>query len=166
MLTTILEFKAKIGLVLAVLVVGYCLCLWQPERQVRLHQRHMLDAAQKRDWGKLNAFLDDGFRTSGGHDKITALQDLNEVLRPFFALQILDSQTVTTWDGDAGRVRTILRIDGKGLPLAEMVKSAVNESKEPFVFTWKHAGWKPWDWRLVRVEHPLIGLATEHASAF
>ena len=152
-------FTWKIGLVVFVVLVFWLLWNWQPERQLRLHQRGLLDAAQERDWPKLNQFLDDDFRTPCGHNKTTAIQQLGEVLRPFFVLKIADSETELSWDGQTGRVRSVLRIEGKGNPLGEFVKGAVNESKEPFVFTWKHASWKPWDWRLVRAEHSLIALA-------
>ena len=159
MFTTNFHSKAKIGLSLTALVAAWCFWLWQPERQVRLHQRHLLDAAQDRKWQKLNALLDDGFRTPNGHDKTLALQQLGEVLQPFFALQIVDSETKTALDGRTGSVRTVLRINGTGLPLAEAVKTGVNQSHEPFEFIWKRNSWKPWDWRLVHTAHPLIGLA-------
>lgn len=157
--TLLAAHQTKIGFFVAAVVLLRCIWIWQPERQVRLHQRHLLDAAQDRNWKKLSAFLDDGFRSSGGHDKTRALQDANEVLRPFFTLQILDSEKDVSMEPGTGRVCTVLRMEGKGMELGELIRSAVNASHEPFVFTWKRASWKPWDWRLVRAEHPLIGLA-------
>ena len=158
------QYKTKIGLALIALIALRCIWLWQPERQVLLHQRHLLDAAQDRNWLKLNALLDDGFRTSSGIDKTTTLQLANEALRPFLALQIVDSDTEATLDGRTARVRSVLRIQGNGMALAEMVKMAVNQSKEPFTFTWKRASWKPWDWRLVGTEHPLMNRAASEMS--
>jgi len=32
--------------------------------------------------------------------------------------------------------------------------SRVAELKEPFSFTWRQVSWKPWDWKLVRVDQP------------
>jgi len=108
--------------------------------------------------------MDDGFRTSSGLDKTTTLQLANEALRPFLSLQIVDSDTEATLDGNTAQVRSILRIQGNGMALAEAVKMAVNQSNEPFKFTWKHASWKPWDWRLVGAEHPLISRAASEIS--
>lgn len=159
MLATLWNSIGKILFVAVVLVALWCLWLWQPERQVRLHQRHMLDAAGKRDWAKLNAMLAADFRTPAGHDKTMALQQANEVLRQFFTLEFLDSETEITVNGQSGQVRTRLRLEGKGSPIAEMAKSLLDESKEPFVFTWKHVSWKPWDWQLVSADHPIIRLS-------
>ena len=50
-------------------------------------------------------------------------------------------------------------IDGTGVAGAEMVKESVNELSAPFVFQWKHRTWKPWDWRLVRVDNPELNLS-------
>ena len=63
--------------------------------------------------------------------------------------------------GDTGRVSTMLHIEGSGLQLAELAKSAVNQSTAPFKFMWKHKSWMPWDWRLVGVDHPLLHVGTE-----
>ncbi|HWB61618.1 MAG TPA: hypothetical protein VG733_19200 [Chthoniobacteraceae bacterium] len=146
----------KIALIAAVLVILRCVWLWQPERQVRLHQEHLLVAAQEGNLSKLGGFMDDGFRTPTGHDKTWALQQAGMVLRQFISLKIVASDTTVAVDGDTARVRSVIRLDGNGAELAEMAKTAVNGSNDPFEFTWKHASWKPWDWRLTGVDHPLI----------
>ncbi|MDD5348778.1 MAG: hypothetical protein PHQ12_01075 [Chthoniobacteraceae bacterium] len=160
LLSFLLGEKVKILLAAAVLVGLGCAWLWRPERQVRLHQRHFLNAAENRDWPKIKAILDDGFRTPYGHDKPIALALMAEGLRPFFALQIFDSETEVTVSGRDGAVRTRLRFSGTGMALAEIVQGAVNDSREPFEFTWRRQSWKPWDWRLVSASHPLMA----HAS--
>ena len=152
----ILRSKGKILVVATVLIALRCLWLWQPERQVRLHQEHFLRAAEAGNWQKYYGFFDDGFRMPTGQDKVWTLQASREVFKQFIVLMIRETDTAITMEGGTGRVRTLLRIDGNGMELAEMAKTAVNESKEPFEFTWKHASWKPWDWRLTGVDHPLL----------
>ncbi len=151
----IIKWKTTAAL-LALVAVAWCFWQWQPGRQVQLHQNHFLEAAQDRDFQKLKAMLDDGFHTSGGHDKTSTLQLAAEVLRQFFALEITGSETRIVQAPSGAEVTTRLRIGGRGLPAADAVQEVVNGSTEPFVFTWQRKSWKPWDWRLVYVSHSLI----------
>src|SRR5580692_2492905 len=66
MIAAIFNHKWKIFIAAAVLIALRCFWLWQPERQVMLHQQHFLEAAQERDWAKFAAFFDDGFRIPTG----------------------------------------------------------------------------------------------------
>ena len=143
---------------IAVLIGLRCAWLWQPERQVRLHQEHLLQAVQDRDWWKFDGFFDDGFRTPTGRDKAWALQQSREVLGQFNTLEIRASDTTITMEGGTARVRALIRIEGTGSELAETAKSEVNGSDEPFEFVWKRISWLPWEWRLTGVEHPLLHL--------
>lgn len=143
-----------------VAVLAWCLWFWQPERQVLRHQRQLLEAAQERKWTAVGALMDDGFNTPYGHDKTRALQLAAEALRTFFALQIAGTETMALADGEGWKVRTVLRMDGRGMGAAEFVMSAVNDSREPFLFTWRRTGWKPWEWRLVGADHPLMARGT------
>src|ERR1700677_3450894 len=152
----ILEHKWKILIAAAVVITLRCVWLWQPERQVLLHQQHFLEAAQDRDWQKFYVMFDDSFHTSTGKDKVWALQVCRQVLSQFIVLEIHPADTSVTFEGGTARVITHLRIAGNGMGIAEMAKDAVNESPAPFEFTWKHASWKPWDWRLVGADHPLV----------
>ena len=157
----ILHFKGRILFVAAVLIALRCFWLWQPERQVRLHQQHFLEAAQDRDWAKYYGFFDDGFRLPTGQDKAWTLQQSREVLGQFITLKINAPDVTITMEGTTGRVRALLRIEGSGSELAQAAMMAVNESKEPFEFTWKRGSWMPWDWRLVAADHPLMHVSTE-----
>ena len=161
MLTSLFRHKAKIALLLVILLVGWCLWNWQPERQVRLHQRHLLEAAQKRNWKKLNSLLDESFLTPCKQDKIMVLKNLDLTLRPFLTVQITNAEDTMTLDDPTGQIRSIIRINGNGTQLATEVKNLVNQSNEPFEFTWKRVSWKPWDWRLVSVSHKLIALGAQ-----
>ena len=164
MLATILQYKGRILIVAAVLIALRCVWLWQPARQVDLHQRHFLEAAQDRKWAKLAAFFADDFRTPTGRDKKWALQQSGEILRQFIALDIRASQTEVAMSDDTARIHSLIRMEGTGTQLAMMAMSAVNDSPAPFEFTWKHKSWKPWDWQLVSVDHPLLHTAGDIES--
>lgn len=159
MFSTILQYKGRILIIAAVLLTLRCIWLWQPARQVELHQRHLLEAAQDRKLARLAAFFDDNFRTPTGQNKTWALQQSQLVLQQFIALEIRASQTETMMNGTTARVRCLIRIEGTGTQLATMAMSAVNDSSAPFEFTWQHKSWKPWDWSLTSVDHPLLHTA-------
>jgi len=153
--------KPLTGIIFAALVAVWCIWLWQPEHQIRLHQRHLLEAAEKRDWRKLVGLIDDDFRTPKGLDKTAALKDLATALQPFLTVTITDSGTAITHAGNIAHLFCLLRIDGLGSPFAESIKSAVNQSDDRFEFIWQRKSWKPWDWHLISVKHPLVSLAPQ-----
>jgi hypothetical protein len=156
------NIKIKFLVVAFVIAAARCIWLWQPERQIFLHQRHLLDAAENHKWSKIAGFLDSNFRDRFGHDKAWALRESQEVLRQFFALTIHDRDTTLEMSRDTAKVKTYLRLEGTGTPIAEAAQEAVNSAQDqPFEFSWRHASWLPWDWKLTSVDHPLIERADE-----
>ena len=160
MIAALFNHKWKILAAAAVLIALRCFWLWQPERQVMLHQQHFLEAAQDRDWAKYYGFFDDGFRMPMGQDKAWTLEQSRTVLGQFITLKISAPDTTVTLEGTTAHVSAVIRVDGSGSELAQAAMTAVNESKAPFEFTWKRASWKPWDWRLTAADHPLMHVST------
>lgn len=145
---------------------GYCIWLWQPERQVALHQRHLLDAIQQRQWTALREFLADDFEDAQGHDKVWVLKESREMLRHFSIFLLIEDHDTThrlpdRSEGDepvVAKVTTLLRIDGRGSVFVDEIKRRVNASNDPFEFHWRQRSWKPWDWELIYVTHPLLAI--------
>lgn len=136
-----------------------CLWLWQPERQLQLHQEHLRRALEGRDWGKVEALIDPGYADRWGYTRPAALHDARQWLGQFFALTIVAEPAGHQLSAGGGTVTERWKLDGNGLEGAMMVKRGVNELETPFVFQWKHAGWKPWAWTLIRVDNPGLQLS-------
>jgi hypothetical protein len=131
----------------------YCLWLWQPERQVRKHHEHFIKAAENRNWSRVEDFIDARYADRWGHDKAFVLRESREVLRQFFALSIESDVGQCDVSGETGTVVAKLKIAGTGTVVAEYAKQAVNGLGEPFAFQWTRRSWKPWDWKLTRVDN-------------
>jgi hypothetical protein len=94
---------------------------------------------------------------AGLYSKEESIEAGQEALRPFLSLQLTESEDVWHREQPQLYVRSaLIRMEGKGAGYADMVLSAVNSQTEPFVFTWQRMSRKPWDWKLTRVEHPLL----------
>lgn len=130
----------------------YLLWLWQPGRQLLLHQRHFLAALEKRDWDRVTSFFDEGYGDRWGLDRQSAVRMTSEVLRQFFVVEILAEDLQGSVDSRHGVVYARIRLDGEGNAIAREAIHRVNALRKPFRFEWRHASWKPWDWRLVRVD--------------
>jgi len=161
-----LKTRAFLAVAAALLLlwVGYCIRLWQPERQVALHQRHLLDAVEQRRWNALREFLADDFEDAVGHNKASVLMESRELMRHFFVFLTIEDHDTTILlnppdDGGraTGEVRTLLRIDGRGTALVDEIKRRVNANQDRFEFRWRKKGWKPWEWELIHATHPLLG---------
>jgi hypothetical protein len=53
-----------------------------------------------------------------------------------------------------GTARARITLKGRGGPFADMAMGRLDELKQPFSFTWRQRSWKPWDWKLVRIDQP------------
>ena len=136
----------------------YLLALWQPERQVRLHQSHLIRAVEKRNWDRFASFVADDYSDLWGHDRTFVLRESREVFRQFLFLTLRQEIESAEADFGRGKVSARLEIEGSGGPLAELAKQHVNGLRHPFTFHWQQGSWKPWDWQLTRVEQPELRL--------
>lgn len=146
---------------LVVLLTLRCLWLWQPERQLLKHHENFLKAAANRDAEKMAEFLSPDYSDRWGHDKAFLARESREILRHFFTLEITGDQTwirLPEETPERGSVSSILRMNGTGTAIAQMAQAEVNGLTEPFVFQWVKAGWKPWDWKLMSIDHSQLHL--------
>jgi hypothetical protein len=141
----------------------YAAWLWQPARQVRLHHAHFLRAVERRNWDKVQGFFADNYSDRWGHDKEFVLREAREVFRQFLFLNIQSEPAPPGITARIAEIRAPVKIAGDGSPVAQFVVEKVNTLREPFVFTWIRPGWKPWDWRLTRIDQPELEIEMEHA---
>jgi hypothetical protein len=151
--------KWTLGAVLLVLVLaGWCAWLWQPARQVRLHQQNLLRAYERRDWQKVSGFLDSNYADRWAHDKEFVISASRQLFGQFIVLGISTETGSCSAGNGVGRISSRITIQGQGGPLAQIVSDRVNGLHEPFVFDWVCQGWKPWEWKLVRADQPELVL--------
>jgi hypothetical protein len=130
--------------------------LWQPDQQIRKHQKHLIAAAEKGKMMRVREFLSDDYADPWNKSAEQAIARLEIIVRNFFALTIREGRVGLETEGNRGHVISRLRLDGKGTVFAEVVVRETNSLGDPFTFFWRREGWKPWDWRLVRVENPSL----------
>ncbi len=141
----------------------YAAWLWQPGRQVRLHTVHFLKAVERRKWDKVQGFVAENYSDRWGHDKENVLADAHAVFRQFLFLTIQSGPEEATIAGDQAEIRSPVKIAGRGGPVAEFVIEKVNTLRAPFVFAWVKRSWQPWDWQLVRIDHPELEIDSARA---
>ena len=153
------------GAAAAVALAIYLLWLWQPERQVRLHSEHLIAAVEAQDWDDLAEFIDDSYQDQWGNDRPLLLARLREILSYTRNLRIerLGGGVSRLTDNEADWNARI-KVEAEENELTALIKARVNGLETPFVFHWRHASKKPWDWKLVRVSNE--GLELPEASAF
>ncbi len=132
--------------------------LWQPERQVRLHTTHFLKKVERRNWEAAGAFLAEDYTDHWEHDKKSALSDARQVFSQFLFLTIENRTDNIAGQGDEATAQTVIKISGNGGPVAQLVMEKVNTLREPFAFTWRHVGKAPWNWQLIRIDHPNLNI--------
>jgi hypothetical protein len=154
-----LKMTAAVASLAVVIIALRCLWLWQPERQLLLHQAHFRAAVEDRNWKRMSAMIDPGYSDRWGYTHDSGIAAAQPWLGQFFALTITTPDSTDVLTADGGTVTERWHLDGTGAEGAAMVMDRVNQIKAPFVFTWKHVSWKPWDWKLVRIDNAEANLS-------
>jgi hypothetical protein len=153
------KMTAALASLVVVTIALRCLWLWQPERQLLLHQANFRRAVEDRNWGKIGRMIDAGYSDRWGYTRETGMREAQQWLGQFFALTVTAAGETDQLTAAGGTVTEPWKLDGTGTAGAQMVIDAVNGVRTPFVFQWKHGSWKPWDWTLVRVDNAGLDLS-------
>ena len=149
---------AALASLVVITIALRCLWLWQPERQLLLHQAHLRSAVEDRNWARVERLVDPAYADRWGYTRETALRDARQWIGQFFALTVTATPAGDQLTACGGTVTERWSIDGTGTEMATMVKDRVNSLHAPFVFQWKHGSWKPWDWTLTRIDNTDLDL--------
>ena len=148
--------KVRIAAVLLLALALHAAWLWQPERQVRLHQAHFLKAVERRKWDRMAGFIADNYSDQWAHDKGFVTGGSREVFRQFLFLTIEHAVDSCVVEDGSATVRAVVKIGGTGSPVAQYAMAKVNTLGDPFTFRWEKQSWQPWDWQLQRIAHPVL----------
>ena len=85
------------------------------------------------------------------------LQDLR-TLSPILEITMVNPAI----DSGSGLVDTSLRVQSNGSPAAGMIAERVTELQEMTRFIWKREAWRPWSWRLVSVQNPVLDIPSDY----
>ena len=140
----------------AVAIVIFLAQLWQPARQVRLHQAHFLKAVGKRNWETVGQFIAAEYHDRWGHDKENVLAQSAQVFGQFVFCKIESEERSLVLENGSATVGAKLAMSGTGSPIASYVMQRVGSLTEPFTFKWVKKSWKPWDWELTEVDQPQL----------
>lgn len=146
------------GLIVAVIVGIYLVRLWQPERQVALHGAHLLAHIENKDWDAVSDAIADDYQDRWGHDRALVLERLREVFRAMPNARVAAVDPTVSAGGGKGNWIAKVTITGAG-EYAAVIEARVNALSAPFEMEWRNRSWKPWDWKLVRVENPALEIS-------
>jgi hypothetical protein len=150
-----------VGLSIALLLGIFLLWLWQPERQVRRHTEHLFHAVEQKSWTGVAEFIAADFSDQWGDDRGRLLERTREVLRYVRGMRI---------DAPNALVRTEYRrafwvgkitIAGDEGEITAAIRERVNSLTTPFELEWRRISAKPWDWKLVRVNNPMLEIPAD-----
>src|SRR4030095_7301158 len=104
----------------ALVVVIYLGLLWQTPRQVRWHQRHFLQAVEKRKWPRVGQFIAAEYRDRWGHDKENVIANMTQVFSQFLTCDIQAEERSLVLAEGAGTLGARLTLGGTGGPRAQL----------------------------------------------
>ena len=127
-----------------------------PKRGVDRAWTKLLDAIETNDMEDFAALLDDGYRDRAGLGKVELTAAIQAGRRQFFTCTVEGGKREVTLTDENRRstVSGVIRIDGTGTAIAQEIIRFAQRSDEPVSTQWVRGSWKPWDWRLLSLDHP------------
>jgi len=146
------------GVIVAVIWGIYLFRLWQPQRQIDLHNRHLLEQIEQHDWKAVAEFIGEAYQDRWGNDRKLLLERLPQVFRALGKTRIESSAVAVRHEEGRGFWTAKITVSGTG-ELADYIQSRVNSLDAPFEFEWKPGATWPWDWKLVAVRNPALEIS-------
>jgi len=146
------------GLVIAVIWGIYLFRLWQPQRQIELHNVHLLEQIEKHNWNAVGEFIGHTYEDRWGNDRKLLLERLPQVFRALGHTRIDASAIAIRREEDRGYWTAKITIKGTG-ELADFIQNRVNTLDAPFEFEWQRGATWPWDWKLVAVRNTALEIS-------
>jgi hypothetical protein len=141
------------GLAVALIWGLYLFRLWQPQRQIELHNAHLLARVEAHDWKAVGEFIGVTYLDRWGNNRALLLERLPQVFRALGKTQIESSEIAVRREEGLGYLRARIQVHGTG-EYADYIQTRVNSLQEPFEFEWQHGATWPWDWKLTAVRNP------------
>ncbi len=144
---------AGVVVLVAALLVGFSYL--SPERGVRRAWDKLATAIEKNDMDALGGLLGDDYQDGFGQDRAAALETFALVRRQFIACSVSYDQSELILDANeqSAVTRALVRLTGAGGPGAKTLIDASSYNQQPVSFRWRRDS-KPWEWRLVSIDHP------------
>ncbi len=127
-----------------------------PARGVERCFDHLLAAIADNDAATLERLFGPDYAPSLGHDRAATLRLAAEIRGQFATCSVHreESEFILDPSKQSATTRALIRFRGQGGPVARAVVEVSAATTKPAVFRWRRSSWKPWDWRLVGIEHP------------
>ncbi len=146
------------GLAVAAIFGLYLFRLWQPQRQIELHNAHLLVQIEAHDWKAVSEFVGETYRDRWGNDRALLLERLPQVFRAMGKTKIESKEIAVRREEGLGYLRARVQVRGTG-EYADHIQTRVNSLEEPFEFEWKRGATWPWDWKLISVQNPALEIS-------
>jgi hypothetical protein len=146
------------GLIIAAIVGVYLIRLWQAERQVDLHNTHLLTHIEKKNWKAMGEFIASDYQDRWGNDRALLLERLPQIFRAIPHARITATAPSVRAVNGRGHWSAKITIQGTG-DFADLIEGRVNSLEAPFEFEWKQGATWPWDWKLVSVRNPELEIS-------
>lgn len=146
------------GLIVAALWGIYLYRLWQPERQIELHNSHLLAQIEKHNWKAVGAFIGENYQDRWNNNRSQLLERLPQVFRALGKTTIETSAVSIRREENRGSLKAKITIKGTG-EFADYIQGRVNSLEDPFEFEWTRGATWPWDWKLVSVRNPALEIS-------
>lgn len=146
-----------IAVPLLALAIWLALPFLLPARGLNRAWDHLIKTIENRDPTALQALLADDYQDGFNQDRAQVSALFSTVTGQFISLSIRREHPAAHVDSDrTGHTEALIRINGHGTPIAEMIVRGSANVTTPTTFRWHRRSWKPWDWQLISIDNPAV----------
>lgn len=146
----------------ALILLYFVFVHWAPERQVRVKQEQLVLAIAGSDRDTYTALISPVYRDEWNFDRDKLLKAIRQLNRQFISLQATWTPGVQTTSDSTASATGKIQLTGRGNMIGQEAMTRINRLKNPFTFQWKKESWKPWGWRLVRIDQPDLEIPPDY----
>lgn len=168
--------KSRILGTLAFIIILLAIVLglpWlSPVRGVERAWGTLIDGVAENDFKDVTSVVAPDYKDGWGLTRDEVITLAQTVRRHFITCTIARHPHKVDMSDDrhSATVKSVIRVNGTGSPVAQMIVQVSNQTQAETTFEWRRRSWKPWDWKLVSVANPeadqgIKMLQTEAAKA-
>src|SRR5947208_16365655 len=143
------------GIVVAAIWGIYLFRLWQPRRQIELHNVHLLEQIEKHNWKTAGEFIGETYQDRWGNDRKLLLERLPQIFRALGQTRIEPSAIAIRRDQDRGYWTANITIKVTG-EFVDYIQIRVSALEAPFEFVCQPGTTWHRDSELVTVRIPIL----------
>lgn len=106
----------------------------------------------------MQEFISAGYVDQWQNNSATLQERTRAVFSYVRGIKLNYDSALVTVSGETAHWQSRIVVSGNANEGLYLIQDRVNSLSSPFDLEWRHASWRPWDWKLVRVSNQQLAI--------